>query len=80
MGENGYVRLLYIPLDEGVRGQDVMLLYVPVRLCSIMRAIGSGGPWKSRLFLAQMALTLLVAIPEPKIVEIFRSHSFQWPS
>ncbi len=43
------------------------------------RAIGMGGPWKSRLFWAQRALASLVAISGPKKISIFRAHSFQCP-
>ncbi len=46
---------------------------------SITRAIGRGGPWKSGLFWAQMALSSLIAIFRAEKVSIFRAHPFQWP-
>ncbi len=47
---------------------------------SITWGIGTGGPWKSGLFWAPMALASLVAISEPKKVSISRAHSLQCPS
>jgi hypothetical protein len=41
---------------------------------SIIRAIGRGGPWKSRLFWAQMALASFVIIQGQKNLD------FQGPS
>ncbi len=47
--------------------------------CSVQRPVWMRrGLWKFRLYWAQMALTLLIAISWPKKDLIFRAHPFQW--
>ncbi len=80
---NGTENNFYVPVRY--RKRILGTFYIAVDFQIVLykgrgRVIGRGGPWKSRLFRAQMTLVSLVAMSGSKKVSIFRAHVFQLPS